>query len=96
MNAVDNDMIKNITLTPTEEMIDEGAKRLVSWDDGCIWPDSWDKLQIIAARNDAERVWRSMWIAAPNESLRYSGQGLPGEPVDAPSLEGRMKQEASL
>ena len=30
------------------------------------------------------------------ESLRYSGQGLPGEPVDAPSLEGRMKQEASL
>jgi hypothetical protein len=44
----------------------------------------------------AKSVGTSIQNMAPNESLRYSGQGLPGEPVDAPSLEGRMKQEASL
>lgn len=44
----------------------------------------------ILAANNIKR------FALANESLRYSGQGLPGEPVDAPSLEGRMKQEASL
>lgn len=43
----------------------------------------------ILAANNIKR------FALTRESLRHSGQGLPGEPVDAPSLEGRMKQEAS-
>lgn len=44
----------------------------------------------ILAANNIKR------FALTRESLRHSGQGLPGEPVDVPSLEGRMKQEASL
>jgi len=60
-----NDMeTKQVTLEPTEAMIDEGAKRLVRWEDGCVWPDSWGALDVAVARNEAERVWRSMWMAA--------------------------------
>lgn len=51
-------------LIPTPEMVDAGAQRLVSWEDNCTWPDSWSPLQVVAARNEAERVWRSMWLAA--------------------------------
>jgi len=43
----------------TQEMIEAGAQRLVRWDDGCKWPDSWDALDVAAARSDAERVIRS-------------------------------------
>ena len=50
-------------LDPTPEMIEAGAQRLVRWEDGCTWPDSWSGLQVAAARNEAERVWRSMWEA---------------------------------
>ena len=55
---------KHVPLTPTPEMIDAGAQRLVHWEDGCVWPESWSGLQVAAARNEAERVWRSMWGAA--------------------------------
>jgi hypothetical protein len=55
---------KLVQLEPTKEMIEDGAQRLVSWEDGCTWPDSWSGLQVAAARNEAERVWRSMWLAA--------------------------------
>lgn len=51
-------------LIPTPEMVDAGAQRLVSWEDNCTWPDSWSPLQVAAARNEAEQVWRSMWLAA--------------------------------
>jgi len=52
-------------LEPTKEMIEAGAKRLMSWEDDSVWPDSWTPLQVAGARNEAERVWRSMWLAAP-------------------------------
>lgn len=55
---------KAVPLSPTPEMIDAGAQRLVRWEDDCTWPDSWDALDVAAARNDAERVWREMWLAA--------------------------------
>ena len=55
---------KQVPLEPTAEMIDEGAQRLVRWEDDCVWPDSWSALDVAAARNEAERVWRSMWLAA--------------------------------
>ena len=60
-------MLKKVSLEPTKEMIEEGAQRLVRWEDGCVWPDSFDKLQVIAARNDAERIWRSMFVEAKDE-----------------------------
>lgn len=47
---------------PTHAMIEAGAQRLVRWEDGCVWPDSWSPAQVVAARNDAERVWRSMYL----------------------------------
>ena len=54
-----------VPLEPTPEMIEEGAQRLVSWETGEeVWPDSWDGLQVAAARQEAERVWRSMYLAA--------------------------------
>ena len=55
-------------LNPTPEMIEAGAQRLVHWEGECEWPKSWSSLQVRAARNDAERVWRSMWLATPNAS----------------------------
>ena len=45
---------------PTAEMIEAGAQRLVQWEDGCAWPDSWSALDVAAACNEAERCWRSM------------------------------------
>ena len=54
-----------IPLEPTKEMIEAGAQRLVRWETGKeIWPTSWSALDVSASRNDAERVWRSMWLAA--------------------------------
>lgn len=61
-----------VPVEPTEAMIDAGAQRLVSWDDGCKWPDSWSELQVAAARNDAEKVWRSMWLEASGQSHEAS------------------------
>lgn len=46
-----------VTITP--EMIEAGAQRLVAWEDGSEWPDSWSPMVVAAARNDAERVLRS-------------------------------------
>lgn len=48
----------------TEEMIEAGAQRLVAWEDGSVWPGSWDSMTVAAARNDAERVIRSALSAA--------------------------------
>ena len=58
-----------IPLEPTHAMIGAGAQRLVSWvEDGSVWPDDWYVMEVNAARNDAERVWRSMWLAAQENS----------------------------
>lgn len=46
-----------VSITP--EMIEAGAQRLVAWEDGSEWPDSWSPMVVAAARNDAERVLRS-------------------------------------
>jgi hypothetical protein len=56
---------KLVPVEPTPDQIDAGAQRLASFEDGSVWPDSWSPLQVAAMRNDAERVWRSMWLAAP-------------------------------
>ena len=55
---------------PTPSMIEEGAKRLLRWQDDSVWPDSWEPLQIVCAKNDAERVWRGMWLMAQTERKR--------------------------
>lgn len=65
---------KGTPLDPTKEMIEAGAQRLVRWETGKeVWPDAWSKLDVRAARNDAERCWRSMWLASPptEEVPRY-------------------------
>lgn len=47
---------------PSADLIDHCAQRLVSWDgDFCVWPDSWDKADVAAARRDAEKVLRSAY-----------------------------------
>lgn len=53
-----------VPVEPTPEMIDKGAQRLVRFEDGSVWPDSFDSLDQAAAKNEAERVWRSMLAAA--------------------------------
>ena len=67
-------MSVNITVNPTKAMIEKGAQRLVSWEDGCVWPDSWDAFVVSAARNSAKRVWRSMYIEAEAGSLPSESQ----------------------
>lgn len=56
-------MLKKIALEPTEEMLRDGARRLLRFEDGST-DASFDALQWAAATNEAERVWRSMWLAA--------------------------------
>lgn len=53
-----------VPLEPTDVMREEGAQQLVRWEDGCKWPDSWSPLERAAARNEAERCWRSMVLAS--------------------------------
>jgi hypothetical protein len=50
---------------PTEEMIDAGAQRLVRFEDGTKWPDSFSAVEAAAARNEAVRVYLSMVEARP-------------------------------
>lgn len=57
--------MKLLPLEPTPEMVEEGAKRIVYWEKGSVWPNDWSSLDVMSARNSAERVWRSMWLAAP-------------------------------
>lgn len=55
-------------LEPTHEMIEAGAQRLVRWETGQEkWPDAWSEMDVRAARNDAERCWRSMWLVATGQ-----------------------------
>lgn len=69
-------------LEPTAAMIEEGAQRLVRLETGEeVWPDSWDWLQVRAARQEAERVWRSMWLAASDTSSATPYQ-LPWTPEE--------------
>jgi hypothetical protein len=70
-----------VPLEPTRAMIEAGAQRLVSWEDGCTWPDSWSGLQVVAARNDAERTWRSMWLAAAPQPAK-APQPLTDEQIE--------------
>ena len=70
-NAVDrpnpNRKREMIPLDPTEAMIDAGAQRLVHCHEDSKWPDDWSPFEVIAAKNEAERVWRSMWLVAIKE-----------------------------
>ena len=59
----------NFPLEPTDEMRESGAKRLVSVEADTDWLDKFTALQRSAARNEAERVWRSMWLAAPKAEV---------------------------
>ena len=70
---------KRVPLEPTAEMIDEGAQRLVRWEDDCVWPVSWSALDVAAARNEVERVWRSMWLAAQPSNANVTGAEPVGE-----------------
>ena len=58
--------MKLLPKMPTEEMIEEGAQRLVRVETGNeLWPDSWNPADVAAARNEAERCYLSMYAAAP-------------------------------
>lgn len=49
---------------PTEYQVDQGARKLVTWETGLeTWPDSWHPLIVYNARILAQRVWKTMWIA---------------------------------
>lgn len=52
-----------IPLEPTTEMRNDGARRLLRFEDNST-DASFSALQWANAKNEAERVWRSMWLAA--------------------------------
>jgi len=64
--GVSEERRKAVPLEPTAEMKTEGGRRLLSFQDGST-DDSFSALQWSAVRNEAERVWRSMWLAARDE-----------------------------
>lgn len=43
----------------TPQMIEEGAQALLSWDEGCVWPDSWG-VDAHRHRKDAEKCFKAM------------------------------------
>ena len=59
---------KCIQFEPTDAMREAGAQRLVRFEGKSKWPDSFSPLDRAAARNDAERVWKSMFLAAKEDS----------------------------
>ena len=61
-------MLKLISLEPTLEMKLDGGRRLLSFQDEST-DDSFSPLQWAAVKNEAERVWRSMWLSAPEPTL---------------------------
>ena len=54
---------RGFPLEPTEAMRLDGGRRLLSFEDGTT-DESFDALQWRSVKNLAERVWRSMWLAA--------------------------------
>ncbi|AGH31841.1 hypothetical protein SLPG_00047 [Salicola phage CGphi29] len=70
----------------TPEMIEASAQRLVHWEGGCTWPDSWSTLDVAAARQDAERALRSGLAVASNPYKDAIDEALAayarGKPVD--------------
>lgn len=56
-----------VTFPPTPEMIDEAAQRLASFQDGSVWPDSWDVTQVAQMRLLAERALRSGIISGETD-----------------------------
>lgn len=54
--------VKKIAIEPTEAMRKAGAERLLTFEDD-LSENAHSGLQWAGARNDAERVWRSMWLA---------------------------------
>jgi len=59
---------------PTQEMIDEGAQGMASFQDGSEWPDSWDGAQVITMRRDAAKAYRYMLAAAPSAAPAVVGE----------------------
>lgn len=58
--------IAEILASPTPAMIDAGAQRLVRCgEEPAVWPDSYDALDVAAARQEAERVLLSGIAASP-------------------------------
>lgn len=58
-------MNKTISIQPTNAMRLAGARRLLQFQEGTKDSD-FSVIQWIAAKNDAERVWRSMWLESEN------------------------------
>jgi len=64
--GVSEERRKLMPLEPTKYMKTEGGRRLLSFQDGST-DESFSALQWSAVRNEAERVWRSMWLAVRDE-----------------------------
>lgn len=65
-----------VPLDPTDAMREEGAQRLVRWEKDSKWPESWEPLERVAARNGAERCWRSMVLTSMGPNAKLTGRDL--------------------
>lgn len=45
---------------PNDEMCDQGAQALVSWENGSVWPESWGEIAARQYRKDARKAWVAM------------------------------------
>jgi hypothetical protein len=54
-----------VPVEPTEEMIDQGAQGMASFQENSVWPDSWEPVQVKGMRHDAKKAYRYMIAASP-------------------------------
>ena len=88
-------------LNPTPAMKTDGGRRLLSFQDGST-DASFSPLQWAAVKNEAERVWRSMWLCAGETVLEIDEHGKVSEAVpegcvvSREQLESFVKQAAAV
>lgn len=56
---------KLVPMEPDAKQIEEGAKAIVSWEEGSVWPDSWGDAHAERARREARKAYVAMVDEAP-------------------------------
>lgn len=82
-------------LNPTPAMKTDGGRRLLSFQDGST-DASFSPLQWAAVKNEAERVWRSMWLCAGETVLGIDEHGKVSEAVPKGCVVPREPTQAMI
>ena len=53
-----------VPVEPSRALIDKGAQAIAMWETHCVWPTSWDPVQVRQMRSDAKKAYNAMLSAA--------------------------------